>query len=112
MPVNVTQAPARLVTPQATVFTSGSRISATATPQGTVLGSTQARIVTTQSSGTIGRLSVATATPAAVSNTNLLSQTRISTLNLQSFVAVANNSQARGVQGQTAPKVITQPAPG
>lgn len=78
-----------------------------------MLGSTQGRIVTTQPNVTIGRLSVAAATPTvAASTANVLGQTRISTLNLHSLVAVTNTSQGRTIQGQATPKVITQPAPG
>ncbi|CAH1976240.1 unnamed protein product [Acanthoscelides obtectus] len=112
MPVNVTQSCTRLVAPQTTVLTSGMRLSTVSTSQpSTVLGSIPAtRITTTQPTGTISRLSVATA--PAVSTANILGSTRISTLNLQnlhSLVAVANNAQPRNVQS---PKVITQPAQG
>lgn len=108
--MNATQPGARLVTPQAAVLTSGARISTVSSQQQpAVLGSTGARIVSTQPNVTIGRLSVAS--PASVSSTNLLGQTRISTLNLHSLVAVANTSQARNIQTQ-GPKVITQPAQG
>lgn len=92
------------MTPQATVLTSGARITAVTQPP-TVIGTTPNRIVTTQPNVTIGRLSVAAA-PAQVSNSNILGQTR--TLNL---LAVANTSQPRSVHTQ-ATKVITQPAQG
>ncbi|KAJ8930195.1 hypothetical protein NQ314_017035 [Rhamnusium bicolor] len=83
--VPVSQSSARLVAPQATVLTSGARISTISTQQQpTGLGTTAARIVSSQPNVTIGRLSVA-ASPAAVSTTNLLGQTRISTLNLHSL---------------------------
>nr|CAH7761253.1 unnamed protein product [Callosobruchus chinensis] len=111
VPMNVSQACTRLVAPQTTVLTSGMRLSTVSTSQQpTVLSSTPATRITTQPSGTIGRLSVAT-TPT-VSTANILGSTRISTLNLQnlhSLVAVANSAQQRNVQAQ-APKVITQPA--
>nr|CAH7759215.1 unnamed protein product [Callosobruchus chinensis] len=111
VPMNVSQSCTRLVAPQTTVLTSGMRLSTVSTSQQpTVLSSTPATRITTQPSGTIGRLSVAT-TPT-VSTANILGSTRISTLNLQnlhSLVAVANSAQQRNVQAQ-APKVITQPA--
>ncbi|EFA03829.2 histone deacetylase complex subunit SAP130 [Tribolium castaneum] len=105
IPVNVTQTGARLVAPQATVLTSGARITAVSQAS-TVIGTTPNRIVTTQPNVTIGRLSVA-ASPAQVSNSNIIGQTR--TLNL---LAVANPSQPRSVHTQQATKVITQPAQG
>lgn len=114
--MNVSQTPTRLVSPQTTVLTTGTRISAVTTPQPTILGSTQgARLVTTtQANTSLGRLNVAAVTPAAAvgSNTNLVGQARISNLNLHSLVAVANTSQARPAPAQTAPKVITQQTPG
>ncbi|KAG5883158.1 hypothetical protein JTB14_033409 [Gonioctena quinquepunctata] len=110
VPVNVSQSGARLLAPQATVLTSGTKISTVPAQQATALGST-ARIVNTQPNVTLGRLSVAAASPNAVTSTNLLGQTRISTINLHSFVAVANSSQARSIPSQGA-KVITQPAQG
>ncbi|CAG9825085.1 unnamed protein product [Phaedon cochleariae] len=105
VPVNVSQSGTRLVAPQATVLASGTRISTIPTNSGSV-----GRIVTTQPNVNLGRLSVAAASPTAVSSTNILGQTRISTLNLHSLV-VANSSQARSIPAQGA-KVITQPAPG
>jgi histone deacetylase complex subunit SAP130 len=110
IPVNATQPGARLVTPQATVLTSGARITAVSSQpqQTTVIGTTTNRIVTTQPSVTIGRLSVP-ASPAQVSNSNIIGQPR--TLSLHSLVAVANTSQPRNVHTQ-ATKVITQPAQG
>nr|CAI5827700.1 unnamed protein product [Callosobruchus analis] len=111
VPMNVSQSCTRLVAPQTTVLTSGMRLSTVSTSQQpTVLSSTPATRITTQPSGTIGRLSVATA--PTVSTANILGSTRISTLNLQnlhSLVAVANSAQQRNVQAQV-PKVITQPA--
>nr|CAI5827699.1 unnamed protein product [Callosobruchus analis] len=113
VPMNVSQSCTRLVAPQTTVLTSGMRLSTVSTSQQpTVLSSTPATRITTQPSGTIGRLSVATA--PTVSTANILGSTRISTLNLQnlhSLVAVANSAQQRNVQAQV-PKVITQPAQG
>ncbi|XP_044267912.1 histone deacetylase complex subunit SAP130-A isoform X2 [Tribolium madens] len=105
IPVNVTQTSGRLVAPQATVLTSGARITAVASQPSSVIGTTANRIVSTQPNVTIGRLSVA-ASPAQVSNSNIIGQTR--TLNL---LAVANTSQPRSVHTQ-ATKVITQPAQG
>lgn len=104
MPANVSTAGARLVTPQ-TVLTSGSRISTVQTP---VLGTTSARIVTTQPGAPIGRLTVTT--PTVVSTNNMIG-TRISALNLTSLVAVTNPAQQRSLQTQGA-KVITQPTQG
>lgn len=106
MPVAVSQTTTRLVAPQATVLTSGSRISTVSTTQApTVIGSQPARIVTpNQSNVSIGRLAVTVANQPQ-SNNNILSQ-RIS---LHPLVAVANNSQNRNIQTQ-GPKVIAQPA--
>ncbi|CAH0558212.1 unnamed protein product [Brassicogethes aeneus] len=104
VPVNVATSGARLVAPQ-TVLTSGARISAVQSPQQQQQG---ARIVCTQPSAPLGRLTVAT--PTVVSANNVLG-TRISALNLSnisSLVAVANSPQQRGLQTQ-GPKVITQP---
>ncbi|CAG9767547.1 unnamed protein product [Ceutorhynchus assimilis] len=72
---------------------------------------TGARIVTSQPSGNlIGRISTANVTnPANI----LTSQARISTLstlNIQSLMAVANGTPARLQQTSQGPKVITQPA--
>lgn len=93
------------MTPQATVLTSGARITTVTTqPQ----QATTNRIVTTQPSVTIGRLSVAAA-PAQVSSSNILGQTR--TLNLHSLV-VANPSQTRNVHSTQTTKVITQSTQG
>lgn len=106
--MSVAQSGARLVTPQTAVLAPGTRISTVPGQQQTpVLGPT--RVVSTQPSVTVGRLSVAS--PASVSSANVLGPTRISTLNLHSLVAVANSSQARTIQTQ-GPKVITQPAQG
>nr|XP_023019504.1 histone deacetylase complex subunit SAP130-B [Leptinotarsa decemlineata] len=108
VPVNVSQSGTRLVTPQATVLASGTRISTVPSQQGSTLGSAT-RIVTSQSNVSLGRVSVAAA-PTAVSTANLLGQTRISAVNLHPFVAVANSSQSRSISNQGA-KVIT-PAQG
>ncbi|XP_074030862.1 sin3A-associated protein 130 isoform X2 [Leptinotarsa decemlineata] len=108
VPVNVSQSGTRLVTPQATVLASGTRISTVPSQQGSSLGSAT-RIVTSQSNVSLGRVSVAAA-PTAVSTANLLGQTRISAVNLHPFVAVANSSQSRSISNQGA-KVIT-PAQG
>lgn len=110
VPVNVSQSGTRLITPQATVLSSGARISAVTTAQ----TSTTARIVTTQPNLSIGRLSVATATPTAVTNATFIGPTKLSTLNLHSLVAVANANAppARTTISTQGPKVITQPAQG
>lgn len=111
MPVTITQSGnTRLVTPQATVLTSGARISSVAGSQSSQLMGTQpTRIVsTTQPNVSLGRLAVTVANQQA--NTNILGQTRISTLSLHPLVAVANN-QSRNIQTQGA-KVITQPTQG
>ncbi|XP_063903312.1 histone deacetylase complex subunit SAP130 isoform X4 [Zophobas morio] len=107
IPVNVTQTGARLVTPQATVLTSGARIAAVSSQpqQSTVIGTTTNRNVSTQPTVTIGRLSVGAA-PAQVSNSNITTRT----LNLHPVV-LANTSQPRSIHTQ-ATKVITQPAQG
>lgn len=99
----------RLVAPQGTVLTPGARISTVPTMQ----QPTPPRIVsTTQSTVTLGRLSVSvTSAPTQVSSVNVLGQTRISTLSLHPLVAVANNAQSRTIQAQTA-KVIAQPVQG
>ncbi|XP_018325748.1 histone deacetylase complex subunit SAP130-A [Agrilus planipennis] len=110
MPVNVTAA-TRLVTPQGTVLTTGTRLTTTtSTQQATLLGSTApARIVsTTQPAVAIGRVAV---TPTQSSSaSNVIGQSRISTLSLHPLV-VANTSQPRTIQTQGA-KVITQTAQG
>ncbi|XP_057670955.1 histone deacetylase complex subunit SAP130-B isoform X1 [Diorhabda carinulata] len=110
VPVNVSQSGTRLITPQATVLSSGGRISAVTTTQ----TSTAPRIVTTQPNLSIGRLSVATATPTAVTNATFIGSTKLSTLNLHSLVAVANANTppARTTISTQGPKVITQPAQG
>uniref|UniRef100_A0A6P7F1A4 Histone deacetylase complex subunit SAP130-A n=1 Tax=Diabrotica virgifera virgifera TaxID=50390 RepID=A0A6P7F1A4_DIAVI len=112
VPVNVSQSGTRLVTPQATVLSSGARISAVSASQPTSTLGTTTRIVTTQPNLSIGRLSVATATPNAVSTGNFLGQTKISTLNIHSLVAVANTNSQQGRANipNQGPKVITQPA--
>ncbi|KAK5645713.1 hypothetical protein RI129_004177 [Pyrocoelia pectoralis] len=110
MPISVSQGGStRLVAPQGTVLTTGARISAVPSTQ----QSTPPRIVpTTQSTVTLGRLSVSvTNAPTQASNVNVLGQTRISTLSLHPLVAVANSAQPRTIQAQTA-KVITQPVQG
>ncbi|CAG9858712.1 unnamed protein product [Phyllotreta striolata] len=113
VPVNVTQSGARLITPQATVLTSGTRISAVGTSQPPSTLNTTTRIVTSQPNLSIGRLSVAAA-PAQVSSSNFLGQTKISTLSLHSLVAVAsgNSVPGRGTLASQGSKVITQPAQG
>lgn len=106
MPVTVSQAATRLVTPQATVLTSGARISTVSSTQASTVigGTTPTRIVTSnQPNVSIGRLAVTVANQSQANN-NILSQTRIS---LHPLVAVANNSQNRNIQAQ-GPKVITQ----
>lgn len=87
------------------MLTPGARIT-TVTTQ--TQQTTTNRIVSTQPSVTIGRLSVA-ATPAPVSSSNILGQAR--TLNLHSLV-VANPSQTRNVHSSQTTKVITQSAQG
>lgn len=115
MPISVTQAgSARLVAPQGTVLTTGTRISTVPAPQqSAIIGATPARIVsTTQPNVTLGRLSVSVSTsPAQASSANVLGQTRISTLSLHPLVAVASSTQPRSIQTQGA-KVITQPVQG
>lgn len=124
LPTNVTQqqTTTRLVAaPQATVLTSGARIS---TVQQQPVSS--ARLVSTTQTGgnpataaaaaaaaaaSLGRLSVTVANAAQVTSANILGQTRISTLSLHPLVAVANSAQGRSLQAQGA-KVITQPAQG
>lgn len=108
MPVSVSQAATRLVAPQATVLTSGARISTVSSTQASAVigGTTPTRIVTSnQPNVSIGRLAVTVANQSQTNN-NILSQTRIS---LHPLVAVANNSQNRNIQTQ-GPKVITQPS--
>ncbi|XP_031343789.1 histone deacetylase complex subunit SAP130 isoform X2 [Photinus pyralis] len=109
MPIVSQGGSTRLVAPQGTVLTTGARISTVPTTQ----QPTPPRIVsTTQSTVTLGRLSVSvTSAPTQVSSVNVLGQTRISTLSLHPLVAVANNAQPRTIQAQTA-KVIAQPVQG
>uniref|UniRef100_A0AAR5PK97 Histone deacetylase complex subunit SAP130 C-terminal domain-containing protein n=1 Tax=Dendroctonus ponderosae TaxID=77166 RepID=A0AAR5PK97_DENPD len=86
-------------------------VSTSQPPHSTVLTSTN-RLVTSQPSGNVvGRLTVNSA--AVTSSNNILNQPRtsnLSTLNLQSLVAVANGGLARVQQTAQGPKVITQPA--
>lgn len=100
MPVNVSQSGAKLVAHPGAVLTSGTRLSAIPSSQPAILGTTQNRISTSQQNVSIGRLPVATVTPAGTPN--ILGQTKIALHPL----LVANNS--RTIQTQAA-KIITNP---
>lgn len=111
VPVSISQTNAtRLVAPQATVLTTGARISTVpVTQQASVIGTTAARLVsTTQPNVSLGRLAVTVANTTQGTNANILGQTRIS---LHSVVALPNNSQTRNIQAQGA-KVISQSVQG
>lgn len=118
VPISQAVQNSRIMTPtQSTTLVSNTRISpGTSVTHPQPVLATSTRIVTAQpTANVVGRLSV---TPSTVSGTvsnpsNILpSQARISTLstlNLQSLMAVANGGPAR-IQTTQGPKVITQPA--
>lgn len=112
LPINVPQSgTARIVTPQATLLTSGTRISTVSTSQQTTVIGAQRLLSTSQSQNLpLGRLSVTVPSQSQNSSANILTQTRIPTLSFP-LVAVTSNPQNRTLQTQTA-KVITQTGQG